>query len=252
MPSVFLSHSSADKATMKELKKSLEKYGIRVWLDENMIVPADPFIKRMDQGLDTSDFVVLWLTAKSLESPFVEHEWKSVLANQLILVEAEDNLKIPDSISKIKPIKARGKSIDEVAQKIAKRVFIGYENETNESIVVEKPPFNSNCRALWASSEFSKALEDCHTGTVVNNGLDKQFCFSGSTNAKDGAIIKFDIRVEGTGSKLWAQEGGVVACGKWKAKCFLRKGSTQKTELIFSLYEEEPRKLLSRRTYVIE
>ena len=32
---VFLSHNSSDKSAVRELKRSLEGYGVSVWLDED-------------------------------------------------------------------------------------------------------------------------------------------------------------------------------------------------------------------------
>jgi nucleotide-binding universal stress UspA family protein len=39
---VFLSHSSKDKAVVRELAARLKKDGIRVWLDEEQIKAGDP------------------------------------------------------------------------------------------------------------------------------------------------------------------------------------------------------------------
>jgi predicted nucleotide-binding protein len=75
MPSVFLSHSSKDKAFVRELADFLRKDGeIKVWLDEREIHPGANIVTKIAEGLD-SDFVLLILSPDSVDSAWVKEEW---------------------------------------------------------------------------------------------------------------------------------------------------------------------------------
>lgn len=49
---VFLSHSSKDKAVVRELAQRLKKDGQRVWLDEWVIRPGDMIGLKIEEGLE--------------------------------------------------------------------------------------------------------------------------------------------------------------------------------------------------------
>jgi hypothetical protein len=49
---VFLSHNSRDKPAVHELKRRLEDRGIRVWLDEEQLVPGRPWQPLLEKGIE--------------------------------------------------------------------------------------------------------------------------------------------------------------------------------------------------------
>lgn len=51
---VFLSHNSEDKPRVRELARLLEARGIRVWLDEDRLVPGRPVQQQLEQGMERS------------------------------------------------------------------------------------------------------------------------------------------------------------------------------------------------------
>lgn len=73
---VFLSHSSADKALARRLAIDLQAAGVQVWLDQWEILVGESFEQKIAQGLGDSDFVVVLLTRQSVESNWVDREWR--------------------------------------------------------------------------------------------------------------------------------------------------------------------------------
>jgi hypothetical protein len=76
MPSVFISHSSKDKAFARHLATEMRRCGVQVWFDEWDIRVGSAIHFTLTEGIDKSDFVVVVLTPAALESPWVEREWR--------------------------------------------------------------------------------------------------------------------------------------------------------------------------------
>ena len=82
MVSVFLSHSSKDKAFVRELADFLGRdEAIQVWLDEREIAPGDNIVGEIGCGLD-ADFVLLILSPDSVNSNWVKEEWTDAFWEQ--------------------------------------------------------------------------------------------------------------------------------------------------------------------------
>jgi hypothetical protein len=60
---VFISHSSEDKSTARELAERLKADGLRVWLDEWEIKPGDLVGLKIEEGLEQSRTQVLVMSA---------------------------------------------------------------------------------------------------------------------------------------------------------------------------------------------
>jgi hypothetical protein len=75
---VFLSHSSRDKTFVRILATDLIENGHDAWLDEWEIVAGESIPKKISQGLDECDYVILILSQHSVDSSWVEKEWESV------------------------------------------------------------------------------------------------------------------------------------------------------------------------------
>ena len=77
MANIFLSHSSKDKNLVRRLAKDLERSGHEPWLDEWEIRVGDYIETKIEEGLSNSNFVLLFLSPNSVESGWVDREWKS-------------------------------------------------------------------------------------------------------------------------------------------------------------------------------
>jgi hypothetical protein len=72
---IFLSYKSEDSDWVNNLKESLQKRGVRVWVDKDEIRPGDLFVEALENALDTSKTVGLVVTPQSLESKWVREEY---------------------------------------------------------------------------------------------------------------------------------------------------------------------------------
>lgn len=82
MSAVFLSHSSQDKPLAKKLARELTEAGVDVWLDEWNIAVGDSISTRIQEGLDSSDYVAVMLTKSSVSSGWVNKEWQSKVGDE--------------------------------------------------------------------------------------------------------------------------------------------------------------------------
>lgn len=77
-PRFFLSHSSRDKPSVRRLVDELTRRGLRVWLDESEIKVGERIAQKVQEGLETSDFLIVWLTPHAVASKWVAPEWQAV------------------------------------------------------------------------------------------------------------------------------------------------------------------------------
>lgn len=77
MSKIFISHSSIDKEFARELSKNLIELGHEIWLDEWKIKVGESIIEEVQKGLEDSDIMVVVLSQSSVQSSWVEREWKA-------------------------------------------------------------------------------------------------------------------------------------------------------------------------------
>lgn len=83
MPEVFISHRSADTAAAERLARDIEQAGHHVWLDEWAIDIGDSIVKRMEEGLEGSAYLILCYSDAGVMAPWISREWMSALARQM-------------------------------------------------------------------------------------------------------------------------------------------------------------------------
>ncbi len=88
MTSVFLSHSSLDKAVASRLALDLKMSRVKDWLDEWEIRVGDSIPLGISRGLDESELVVVLLSEHSVDSGWVEKEWSSKVGEEAASREA--------------------------------------------------------------------------------------------------------------------------------------------------------------------
>jgi len=79
----FLSHSSADKAFIRQLAGDLTANGISVWLDEQRIRVGDSIPEKIAQGLAESDYFLIGMSQKSVDSAWVQKELNNALMTEV-------------------------------------------------------------------------------------------------------------------------------------------------------------------------
>ena len=88
-PTIFVSHSHIDKARfVHRFSELLEKKNIPIWLDEKDLKVGEPFWERIEDAIETSDYVVVILSKNSISSSGVAEELRTAQLYNL------DNVKI--------------------------------------------------------------------------------------------------------------------------------------------------------------
>ncbi|MFA7421929.1 MAG: TIR domain-containing protein [Melioribacteraceae bacterium] len=77
MSQLFISHSSNDKQFAKQLASDLMSYGHSVWFDEWNIKVGECIVSEIEKGIQTSDYMIIILSSHSVNSSWVEKEWKT-------------------------------------------------------------------------------------------------------------------------------------------------------------------------------
>jgi len=73
-PKLFLCHSSEDKEFVDWLAGQLRAVGVRVWLDKWEIRVGDSIVQKINDGISTSDHLVVVLSQKAVRSRWVNEE----------------------------------------------------------------------------------------------------------------------------------------------------------------------------------
>lgn len=72
---VFLSHTSADKPFVRQLRDDLKAHGVsRVWIDEAEIEVGDSLIAKIDEGIKQTPYIAVVLSSNSIKAPWVKKE----------------------------------------------------------------------------------------------------------------------------------------------------------------------------------
>lgn len=98
---VFISHSSSDKQFARWLSVDLKNMGYGVWLDEWSIMVGESIPRKIGLGINDSDFVIVILSPRSVDSHWVENEWHSKYWDEvqskkmLVIPVLKERCKIP-------------------------------------------------------------------------------------------------------------------------------------------------------------
>ena len=71
---VFLSHSSRDKAVVRDVAERLRADGLRVWFDDWELKPGDSIPAKIEEGLEGSRVLVLCMSANAFGSDWATLE----------------------------------------------------------------------------------------------------------------------------------------------------------------------------------
>jgi len=82
-PRVFLSHSHADESIVREVAKGLQTADIDVWLDEAEVLLGDSLLTKIEDGLDSADYVAFFLSKASLRSQWARRELNVAISRQI-------------------------------------------------------------------------------------------------------------------------------------------------------------------------
>lgn len=87
---VFLSHSSKDKKFVERVFNELQKSEVRAWYDKEEIVAGDSITDKINDGLEKSDFALIFLSKNFLDG---ESGWTTAEANFFMQQRMRDSSK---------------------------------------------------------------------------------------------------------------------------------------------------------------
>jgi hypothetical protein len=82
-PQVFLSYANADRAIALRIAKELRGAGLKVWFSEWELQPGDSIATRISEAVSASDFLLVLLSPRSVNSKWVQSELNSALSREL-------------------------------------------------------------------------------------------------------------------------------------------------------------------------
>ena len=96
MPTAFISYASQDAMFADLAKLKLKEAGIDVWLDHGALRPGEEWRQAIDEGISSSDVLLVVVTPRSCASPYVTYEWayalgKGIKVIPLLLEKAENH-----------------------------------------------------------------------------------------------------------------------------------------------------------------
>jgi hypothetical protein len=83
MSRVFLSHSHADHAFVRQLAADLSALGVGVWLYEAEINIGDSLVAKISTAIDQVEYLAVILSPHSVESRWVQQELEQALDSQI-------------------------------------------------------------------------------------------------------------------------------------------------------------------------
>lgn len=81
---LFLSHSSVDKPLVRAIASQLRVRGYGVWIDEEEILPGERILSRVEDGLRSADYLILFITPSAIRSAWVDEEWRTKFEQQMM------------------------------------------------------------------------------------------------------------------------------------------------------------------------
>jgi hypothetical protein len=82
-PSVFLSYASADRDVVRQVADGLSNSGLQVWYDESSLKPGAEWVREIERGLDSADFIMFFISQHSVQAGWAQKELQIALHRQV-------------------------------------------------------------------------------------------------------------------------------------------------------------------------
>lgn len=179
---VFLSHSSKDKPFVEKLAKDILALDVEVWLDIWEMKVGDSLFDKIEEGLETSDYLIVILSKNSVNSLWVRKELNAFLCDEIssknvkILPVLIDDCSIPIFLREklyadFRENYANGlqRLVEVITNPVKdKEIFIEKINvlkgKTTENLCLDVIISNSTYKLVWAS-EFALEAEIVVSGS---------------------------------------------------------------------------------------
>ena len=167
---VFLSHSSKDKAVVRELATRLRKDGLEVWLDEWVIQPGDSIPSLISEGLTQSRILVLCMSANAFGSDWVTLEHQTVMFRDPM-----------NKNRRFVPIRIDGSPIKDILRQFAYVDWQQKDDQNYQKLLKACQPKVSETRIEEGDRTAASSLQD--------DGIEEEGDTPKSTGSEKGAMI---------------------------------------------------------------
>ena len=86
MAQAFMSYSSKDAIFADLARMKLKEAGVQVWIDQGSLRAGEEWRKAIDEGISSSDVLLIMITPQSCESPYVTYEWAFALGKGIKVI----------------------------------------------------------------------------------------------------------------------------------------------------------------------
>jgi TIR domain len=83
MANVFICHRKDDDKKAERLAAEIRGAGHNVWIDLWNIEIGDSIVERINEGLESANYVIVCYSTIGIDSPWIKREWSTTLTNQL-------------------------------------------------------------------------------------------------------------------------------------------------------------------------
>lgn len=103
---IFVSYSHQDKPTVDAIVDRLKLAGHEIWIDHLRLRPGDNISRKIEEGIETSDAVLVVVSANSLSSKWVQQEFSSLALSEIskrasrVIPILIDSSSVPSYLSK--------------------------------------------------------------------------------------------------------------------------------------------------------
>jgi len=80
---VFISHSHHDKPAVDKIISRLKAEGHDVWVDSLKLRPGDNFQRKIQEGIESADAMIVVISKNSFRSQWVQHEFSAIALQQI-------------------------------------------------------------------------------------------------------------------------------------------------------------------------
>ena len=86
MAQAFMSYASEDAVFADLAMMKLKEAGVQVWIDHGALRAGDEWRNAIDEGISSSDVLLVMLTPQSCKSPYVTYEWVFALGKGIKVI----------------------------------------------------------------------------------------------------------------------------------------------------------------------
>lgn len=158
---LFISHVSAHKATMAELKQCLLGYGISAFVAHEDIEPTREWLIEIEKALRTADIFLAYLTPDFHESKWTDHEVGFAICRRVPIIPIRVGIDPYGFLGKTQGLSGVFINCDVLAKKIFELLL---KNEKCETRMLE---------AAITRFENSESFQQAKEGMLVLQGIEK-------------------------------------------------------------------------------